>query len=89
MTNRLRSAGSVVILSLLLLALSSFAHAQDETARKLESLEVRFSQSLVQVRYRQQVSVSTAEPPDEGELTTVTKTGNITTTQDVPTVSCS
>ncbi len=42
----------------------------DETADRLEALEKRYKQSLVQVRYRQQVSRSTAEPPAEEELTT-------------------
>ena len=53
-----------------IVAASSLAFAADETADKLNRLEERFSESLVQVRYRQQVSRSTAEPPAEGELTT-------------------
>ena len=57
---------------------------EDETARQLKSLEQRFSESLVQVRYRQQVSRSTAEPPAEAELTT---TGVIVSPQGVVMVS--
>ncbi len=57
---------------------------QDETAHQLKSLEQRFSESLVQVRYRQQVSRSTAEPPAEQELTT---TGVIVSPQGVVMVS--
>jgi serine protease Do len=56
--------------ALVVLAAASFVVAEDEKARQLESLEQRFSESLVQVRYHQRVSRSTAEPPAEQELTT-------------------
>lgn len=49
---------------------ASLAVAQDETASRLERIEKRFSESVVRVRYRQQVARSTAEPPAEQELTT-------------------
>jgi serine protease Do len=64
----LRLAG---LIALPLLAFDPLpATAEDTTARKLSALEERFRGSLVQVRYRQRVSRSTAEPPEEGELTT-------------------
>jgi serine protease Do len=72
---------SFLLLSVLL---APFALAQDEIAQKLKSLDERFSQSLVQVRYRQQVSRSTAEPPEEDELTT---TGVIVSPQGMVMVS--
>jgi serine protease Do len=46
------------------------AFAEDPVGKKLEALEAKFRGSLVQVRYRQRVSRSTAEPPEEEELTT-------------------
>jgi serine protease Do len=46
------------------------APAEDAVAKKLQAIEARFRESLVQVRYRQRVSRSTAEPPEEEELTT-------------------
>lgn len=51
-------------------SLAPLTAAEDETAKSLKRLEERYSESLVQVRYRQQVSRSTAEPPAEDELTT-------------------
>jgi serine protease Do len=43
---------------------------EDTVARSLSALESRFRESLVQVRYRQQVSRSTSEPAEEEELVT-------------------
>ena len=42
----------------------------DPVADQLKSIEERYADSLVRVRYTQQVSRSTAEPPEEDELTT-------------------
>ncbi len=42
----------------------------ESISEKLSRLEDRYEQSLVQVRYTQQVMVSTGEPPQEEELTT-------------------
>lgn len=81
MKTRVLHAGSAL---LLLLLLTPFAVAQDEIARKLKRLDERFGDSLVQVRYRQQVSRSTAEPPEEEELTT---TGVIVSPQGIVMVS--
>ena len=58
--------------------------APDETADELRSIESRYSKSVVQVRYRQQVSRSTAEPPAEEELTT---TGVVVTADGLVMVS--
>jgi len=64
----------VVIAIALLLATQSVSApappASDETATQLKAVEERYRESLVQVRYQQQVSRSTAEPPAEEELTT-------------------
>lgn len=43
---------------------------EDPLARKLSALESRYRDSLVSVRYRQRVSRSTSEPPEEEELVT-------------------
>lgn len=56
--------------ALALLLCGPIATAKDETADKLQRLESRYRGSLVRVSYRQQVARSTAEPPEEGELTT-------------------
>ena len=56
--------------ALALLLCGPIATAADETADKLQRLESRYRGSLVRVSYRQQVARSTAEPPEEGELTT-------------------
>jgi serine protease Do len=58
----------------LLLAISlvfspAVVQAQD-VSDKLERLEKRYRGSLVQVRYTQQVMISTSEPPQQEELTT-------------------
>jgi serine protease Do len=50
--------------------LASFSFAQDETGKKLAALEEQYRESLVRVRYTQQVRLSTAEPPQEEELLT-------------------
>ena len=67
-----------------LLLWSATSVAEDETARQLRSIEERYRESLVQVRYQQQVSRSTAEPPAEEELTT---TGVIVSPQGIVMVS--
>jgi len=46
------------------------APESESVSEKLSRLEDRYRQSLVQVRYTQQVMVSTGEPPQEEELTT-------------------
>ena len=68
-----------------LLALAaSVSVAQDETAQKIRSIESRYRKSVVQVRYCQQVSRSTAEPPAEEELAT---TGVVVTADGLVMVS--
>ncbi len=51
-------------------ATSSEVAADDATGRRLAAVEKRYHESLVQVHYRQRVRRSTAEPPEEEELTT-------------------
>lgn len=46
------------------------ATTDDGVSQKLAALEEQYRHSLVQVRYTQQVQFSTAEPPQEDELTT-------------------
>lgn len=58
--------------------------AEDPTGRRLAGIERRYHASLVQVHYRQRVSRSTAEPPEEEELTT---TGVFVSPQGVVMVS--
>jgi serine protease Do len=50
--------------------LAPFSFARDETGKKLAALEEQYRESLVRIRYTQHVQVSTAEPPQEDELTT-------------------
>ncbi len=57
---------------------------QDRVSENLASLAKRYQESLVRVRYTQQVQVSTAEPAQEQELTT---TGLITSTDGLVMVS--
>jgi serine protease Do len=59
---------SLLLTGLILAATSSVA--SDDISDKLAELEQRYRHSLVQVRYTQQVQVSTAEPPQENELIT-------------------
>ena len=58
------SAIGLVVLS------STVAPAQDPLAAQLAALEEQYRDSLVEIRYTQQVRLSTAEPPEEAELTT-------------------
>jgi serine protease Do len=76
----------VITLVALALSISPPAQAvpQDTIGQKLQALEERYRESLVQVRYRQRVSRSTAEPPEEGELVT---TGLVVSTGGVVLVS--
>lgn len=53
---------------------------RDPLAESLAAVESRYGQSLVRVRYQQEVRVSTAEPPEQAELTT---TGVIVSTRGV------
>jgi serine protease Do len=80
---RIDAVARVFALSLLTVP-SSPANAQDSTEKKLQALEERYRESFVQVRYRQRVSRSTAEPPEEGELVT---TGLLVSTGGVVLVS--
>ena len=60
---------NVLLASMTLLAALG-ATSEDTTSNKLAALEQQYRQSLVQVRYTQQVQFSTADPPQESELTT-------------------
>jgi serine protease Do len=61
----------LALLSLLLAPpVEPFTREADATAEKLAALESRFRDSLVSLRYRQRVSRSTFEPPEEEELST-------------------
>lgn len=64
------SARTLFVLLLAAVARAGAGGSEDEIARQLKRIEERFSESLVQVRYRQQVARSTAEPPAESELVT-------------------
>lgn len=44
--------------------------AADPLSERLAAIESQYGQSLVRVRYQQEVRVSTAEPPEQAELTT-------------------
>lgn len=59
---------SLLLTGLILAAVGS--PAADDISDKLAELETRYRHNLVQVRYTQQVQVSTAEPPQESELVT-------------------
>jgi serine protease Do len=59
-----------LVLAFFLLAAPAARAAEDVTGRRLAAVEERYHGSLVQVHYRQRVSRSTAEPPEEEELTT-------------------
>jgi serine protease Do len=72
------------LLTSLAIAATIAAPSQDSISEKLASLEERYRGSLVQVRYTQQVQVSTAEPARQEELTT---TGIIVSTEGVVMVS--
>jgi serine protease Do len=61
---------SNAFLASLTLLVALGAPSEDTTADKLARLEQQYRQSLVQVRYTQQVQFSTADPPREEELTT-------------------
>ena len=60
---------NVFLVSMSLLAAIGAA-SEDTTSDKLAALEKQYRPSLVQVRYTQQVQFSTADPPQESELTT-------------------
>ena len=60
---------NVFLVSMTLLAAIG-ASSEDTTSNKLAALERQYRPSLVQVRYTQQVQFSTADPPQESELTT-------------------
>ena len=60
---------NVFLASMTLLAALG-ASSEDATSDKLAALEQQYRQSLVQVRYTQQVQFSTADPPQESELIT-------------------
>ncbi len=61
---------SNVLLASMTLIAALGASSEDTTSDKLAALEQQYRQSLVQVRYTQQVQFSTADPPQESELTT-------------------
>ena len=61
---------AVVTLGLLSSLVALQSDSADPLSEKLSNLEDRYRQSLVQVRYSQQVMVTTGEPPQEAELTT-------------------
>jgi serine protease Do len=71
-------------LALTLLLCGAIAATADETADELQRLEDHYRGSLVHVSYRQKVIRTTAEPPEEGELTT---TGVVVTPDGVVMVS--
>lgn len=62
--------GNLVVVCLLVIASSSQLNAQDSLGAKLAALESTYRSAIVQVKYRQQVITSTAEPAQEEELVT-------------------